>query len=70
MEWFFETNNKLDLSSPQIVSGGIFPPVDNYQDVFSVLNDTKAAQAKITIISCPQAKLMRVKLVSLKLAHQ
>lgn len=56
LEWFFETNNKLDLSSPQIVSGGIFPPVDNYQDVFSVLNEAKAAQAKITIISCPQAK--------------
>lgn len=54
LEWFFETSNKLDLESPQIVLGGFFPPVDVEKDLFKLNSEAKAAQAKITVVACPR----------------
>ncbi len=54
LEWKFETNSKLDLEAPQVVLGGVFPPVDNLADTASVSVEAKAAQAKIAVSGCPK----------------
>ncbi len=54
LEWKFETSNKLDLTPPKVISGGIFPPVDNEADILSLNSAAKAAQAKIVVTDCPR----------------
>lgn len=53
-EWKFETNNKLDLEAPQVLAGGVFPPVDNQADLTNVTAPASSAQAQISVISCPK----------------
>lgn len=64
LEWKFETSNKLDLESPQIISGGIFPPVDPSADLVKVNSLAREAQAKIVVTECPRiytpAKLVSI----------
>ncbi len=33
LEWQFEVSNKIDLTPPQILSSGVFPPPDNARDI-------------------------------------
>lgn len=51
--WTFEVSSKLDLTPPQIVKGGTFPPPDNQRDVNSVVNAAAAARAEIFVKDCP-----------------
>ncbi len=64
-EWKFETNNKLDLESPQVLAGGVFPPVDNQADLLNVGTSAQQAQAQVSVVSCPKtytpAKLTSIK---------
>ncbi len=46
-QWKFEVSNILDLTPPQVVSGGIFPSPDNAKD--TVGSVTEAVQAKGSI---------------------
>jgi hypothetical protein len=63
-EWKFETNNKLDLEAPQVLSGGVFPPVDGQSDLTNVTANASFASAQISVVSCPKtyaaAKLVSV----------
>lgn len=54
LEWTFETNNKLDLVPPQVLSGSLFPPVDNLADVFNIQVGSKTAKAQIAVTGCPK----------------
>lgn len=67
LEWKFETSNKLDLDPPQVLSGGIFPPVDSAADIVKFDSAAKAAQAQIVVTDCPRvytpAQLVSVKKV-------
>jgi hypothetical protein len=54
LEWKFETNSKLDLEAPQIIFGGIFPPVDSEADVTGLISAAKVAEAKIIVNNCPK----------------
>lgn len=54
LEWKFETSNKLDLESPQVLIGQVFPPVDSEADVVKSASSAKAAQAKIVVTGCPK----------------
>ena len=54
LEWKFETNTKLDLDAPQVLLGGVFPPVDNAADVAKINSEAKTAQAKIVVTGCPR----------------
>lgn len=54
LEWTFETNSKLDLESPQVLLGDIFPPVDGLADTVQINSEAKAAQAKIVVTNCPR----------------
>ena len=54
LEWKFETSNKLDLESPQVVLGGIFPPVDNQADIVKSDSSAKKAKAEIVVTDCPR----------------
>ncbi len=56
LEWTFETNDKLDLTPPQVLLGNIFPPIDNLADTFSVGSEAKAAKAQIVVSDCPKIK--------------
>ncbi|MFZ2310695.1 MAG: pilin [Patescibacteria group bacterium] len=64
-EWKFETSNKLDLDAPQVLPGGVFPPVDNQVDVSNISVAPTIAQAQIAVTSCPKvyspAQLVSVK---------
>lgn len=64
-EWKFETSNKLDLEAPQVLAGGVFPPVDNQVDISDISVAPVIAQAQITFNSCPKvysaAQLVSVK---------
>lgn len=51
--WKFEVSNRLDLSSPQVVYGRIFPRPDNEGDIQNVSQAAVAAQSSITFAACP-----------------
>jgi hypothetical protein len=53
LEWQFEVSNKVDLTPPQVLNNGIFPPPDNQQDTYSATAATQA-QGSVTVISQPQ----------------
>lgn len=53
-EWQFEVSSKLDLTPPQILSGGVFPAADDYQDEAGFTVAAVSAVGKITVKSQPQ----------------
>jgi hypothetical protein len=53
LEWKFEVSNKIDLTPPQVVSGGVFPPPDSSADTPSAKVSAQAA-GSITVNSNPQ----------------
>lgn len=53
-EWSFEVSNKLDMTPPQVVSGGIFPIPDNAKDDIGSVSAAVAATGSITVSSQPQ----------------
>jgi len=64
-EWKFETSNKLDLEAPQVLSGGVFPPVDKEADISNVSVPAATAQGQIIVNNCPKvytsAQLVTIK---------
>lgn len=44
--WQFQVSNKLDLTPPQVVSGGVFPSPDSGRDVRDAVASTDPVQAK------------------------
>ena len=54
LEIKFTVSNILDLTPPQIISGGIFPPTDNEIDYIGEDVPAEAATSKIEVIACPQ----------------
>ena len=53
-EWQFQVSNLLDLTPPQILSGGIFPPPDTAKDT-SATTAAVAAQGHILVTGVPRA---------------
>lgn len=51
--WKFEISNRLDLSSPQVVYGKIFPRPDNEEDIQNKIQAALAAQSVINFEACP-----------------
>ncbi len=49
--WTFEVSDKVDLTPPQVISGGIFPPPDNQRDDKETV-DWKEASGKIEVNNC------------------
>ncbi|PJA08555.1 hypothetical protein COX69_01960 [Candidatus Falkowbacteria bacterium CG_4_10_14_0_2_um_filter_48_10] len=47
-QWSFEVSNKLDLTPPQVLNQGVFPPPDNEPDVVN-FGAAVAAQGKIEV---------------------
>ena len=54
LEWKFETSSKLDLDSPQVLLGNVFPPVDTASDTQKINSEAKTAKAKIVVTDCPR----------------
>lgn len=52
-EWDFEVSNKADLTPPQILEGGIFPPPDDERDTSELTSQAIQAQGSITVLSQP-----------------
>lgn len=52
--WSFEVSSKLDLTPPQVVSGGLFPVPDNEMDDVGSTNAAVAATGSITVSGQPQ----------------
>jgi hypothetical protein len=53
MNWQFQVSNKIDLTPPQVLAGGIFPPPDNGRDAQNNVL-AKAASGSITVNDTPQ----------------
>jgi hypothetical protein len=53
LNWYFQVSDKIDLTPPQVVSYGIFPPPDNIQDTPNVVLPTQA-KGSITVVSQPK----------------
>ena len=51
--WSFEVSSRLDLIPPQVVYGSIYPLPDNEKDLINQVIPAVAAQAKITVLNCP-----------------
>jgi len=58
-EWQFEVSSKLDLTPPQVLSGGVFPAPDNQRDTAGSSTPAVAARGSITINSQPQVYAAR-----------
>ncbi len=52
--WKFEISTHLDLTPPQVVTGGIFPRPDNLQDIQNQTAPAVAAQSQIQVAACPK----------------
>lgn len=52
LEWKFEVNNLIDLTPPQVLNKGVFPPPDNNQDIYATAA-AAAAVGKITVNNQP-----------------
>ncbi|MDA3802718.1 MAG: Ig-like domain-containing protein [Patescibacteria group bacterium] len=65
LEINFTVSNVLDLSPPQIIDGGVFPPPDNEKDYVGEDNPAQAASAEIKVNSCPQ-KYNSASIISVK----
>ncbi len=54
LEWQFEVSNiKIDLTPPQVKSGGVFPPPDNGRDSISLLSSPVQAAGTVTVDAQP-----------------
>lgn len=53
LEWQFEVSNKVDLTPPQIISSGVFPPPDDARDT-SVSTLAIQASGSVTVNSAPK----------------
>lgn len=53
--WQFEVSNKLDLTPPQMVLGGIFPDPDNIRDVITTNSVLASALGSFKVNGTPQA---------------
>lgn len=51
--WGFQVNNQLDLTPPQVLKNGIFPPLDNERDEYTSINEAEPATASIKVQACP-----------------
>lgn len=58
-EWQFEVSSKLDLTPPQILSGGVFPAADDYKDEAGSTVAAVSAVGKIIVESQPQVYAVR-----------
>ncbi len=54
LNWKFEVGTQLDLTPPQVISGGIFPRPDNEKDIQNQSASAVAARGSITVNSCPK----------------
>ncbi|HOE80806.1 MAG TPA: Ig-like domain-containing protein [bacterium] len=52
--WQFEVSSRVDLTPPQVRSGGIFPVPDNGRDVHQGVQPAQPAVASISVVSLPQ----------------
>lgn len=52
-EWNFTVANFLDLTPPQILRSGLFPPTDNERDVWRQVVSAVPARASLTVNTCP-----------------
>jgi len=53
-QWKFEVSNKLDLTPPQVVSGGLFPAPDNARDTIGSVIAAVPATGSITVKGAPE----------------
>jgi hypothetical protein len=53
LTWQFEVSNTIDLTPPQVRSGGVFPPPDNGRDTVSSLSSPARAVGTVTVSSQP-----------------
>ena len=53
-QWKFEVSNKLDLTPPQVLSGGVFPTPDNAKDTAGSIKDATQAKGSIEVKRVPQ----------------
>lgn len=64
VEWGFTVANFLDLTPPQILRSGVFPPPDNERDLFRQSVAAVSATASVKVSSCPNVyspvRLLRV----------
>lgn len=51
--WQFEVSNKLDLTPPQVVAGGVFPEPDDDPDQIAVNSSLAAAEGSISVLGIP-----------------
>jgi len=52
-QWQFQVSNQLDLTPPQVRSGGIFPLPDDEKDIENQVTEAVAASASIKVQACP-----------------
>jgi len=52
-EWSFEVSNKIDLTPPQVKSGGVFPAPDNEMDEVSTTTPAQQASGSIVVENNP-----------------
>ncbi len=68
MSWSFTVSDKLDLTPPQVLSGGVFPAPDSGRDSLTVQVSAVAASGYFEVSGCPSvyspAKLVSVNRIS------
>lgn len=52
-EWSFEVSNKIDLTPPQVKSGGVFPAPDNEMDEVNTTTSAQQASGSMAIKNNP-----------------
>ncbi len=68
-EWPFQVSSLLDLTPPQVLpsdQGGIFPSVDNVQDLSGTTAAAKAATGQIQFVATPRVQVNESIKVSIK----
>jgi hypothetical protein len=55
-EWSFNVSDKVDLSPPRVLSGGVFPGTDDYADEKNPASAAVAAAGTITVTAIPQIR--------------
>jgi len=53
-QWKFEISNKLDLTPPQVLSGGVFPTPDNAKDTSGAVKNAVQAKGSIEVKQVPR----------------
>jgi len=52
--WQFEVSSRVDLTPPQVQSGGVFPVPDDGQDIHQGVQAAQSATASILVMALPQ----------------